>query len=390
MLIDGEQCTVVWHVDDLKVSHKCEKVVLDLIQALNEQYGQLKPLTVNTGKIHPYLGMTLDYSMPGTVKVIMTDYIEKMLRETDDIFPGTSNTPAANHLFTVNDTATKIDTADADFFHYLTAKLLFLCKRARPDIQTAVAFLSTRVQAPDQDDLKKLGRVIKYLRGSKELILTLEADKPLMLKWHIDGSYAVHKDMKSHTGATLTLGKGSVYSASTKQKLNSKSSTEAELIAVSDAIGQVLWTKYFLEAQGLKVNENMVLQDNKSAMLLEKNGKLSSSKKTRHINIRYFFVQDRISNGDLAVDYCPTQEMTADFFTKPLQGAAFYKFRNLILNHKASLTQECVENQKCDKTKKVAKLATTDKSPKLCEPQQIASAAHKGANHKKYKIAIIR
>jgi hypothetical protein len=342
MTIDGYQCTVVWHVDDLKISHVSKEIVESLIKALNNRYGKLKPITVQVGKVHPYLGMTIDYSVQGKVMINMIDYIKKILDETDEIFPGTSSTPAANHLFSVNRNATKLSTKDADFFHYLTAKLLFLCKRARPDIQTAVAFLSTRVQQPDVDDQKKLGRAINYLRGSLDMILTLEADSPLILKWYIDGSYAVHEDMKSHTGGMLTLGNGSVYAPSTKQKINSKSSTEAELIAVNDVLGQALWTKYFLESQGLVVSRNTVLQDNKSAMLLEANGRLSSSKKTRRINIRYFFVQDRIQAGNLNIEHFPTKEMTADFFTKPLQGAAFYKFRDLILNYKASRSQECV------------------------------------------------
>ena len=179
--------------------------------------------------------------------------------------------------------------------------------------QTAIAFLSTRVRSPDKDDWNKLIRVIRYLRGSRDIKLTLEADDMLVIKWFIDGSFAVHPDMRSHTGATMTAGKGSVYSVSTKQKINTRSSTETELVAVNDVLGQVLWTRYFLEAQGYAINDHIIHQDNKSAMLLEKNGKLSSSKKTRHINIRYFFVQDKINSNEVSLKYCPTEEMIGDF-----------------------------------------------------------------------------
>ena len=75
-----------------------------------------------------------------------------------------------------------------------------------------------------------------------------------------------------------------------------------------------------------------VFQDNQSAMLLEKNGKASSSRRTRHINIRYFFVTDRVAKGEVVIKYCPTKEMLADFFTKPLQGTPFRKFRDTIMN----------------------------------------------------------
>ena len=110
------------------------------------------------------------------------------------------------------------------------------------------------------------------------------------------------------------------------------SRTEAELVGVSDMLPQVIWTRHFLEAQGYNVDESIVYQDNMSSILLEKNGRASSGKRTRHINIRYFFVTDRVKSGELGIQYCPTEEMIADFFTKPLQGAKFRKFRDLVLN----------------------------------------------------------
>ncbi len=75
-----------------------------------------------------------------------------------------------------------------------------------------------------------------------------------------------------------------------------------------------------------------VYQDNQSAMLLEKNGKASSGRRTRHINIRYFFVTDRVAKGKMIIRYCPTKEMLADFLTKPLQGTPFRQFRDTIMN----------------------------------------------------------
>ncbi len=115
---------------------------------------------------------------------------------------------------------------------------------------TAVAFLTTRVSNPDQDDYNKLARCLKYLRGTKTLALTLEASERGRVQWWIDASFAIHKDMKSHTGAILTLGKGGVYAMSTKQKINTKSSTEAELVGIDDGIPMVLWTRNFLRNQG--------------------------------------------------------------------------------------------------------------------------------------------
>ena len=128
---------------------------------------------------------------------------------------GTDITPAANHLFTINNKAKKLGKSEAELFHRLTAQLLYLCKRSRPDLQTAVAFLTTRVSCPDIDDMRKLGRCIRYLRRTSHYPLILEASCLRNVQWWVDASYAVHPDMRSHTGATMMIGKGSVYSMST-------------------------------------------------------------------------------------------------------------------------------------------------------------------------------
>jgi hypothetical protein len=199
--INGKQCTMLWHVDDIKISHEDPEVVSQMIELPKGAYGKEAPLTITRGKIHEYLdiGMTIDYSTLDKVRITMLKYIRDMFEEIPEEWTGEAATPAANHLFEVNP----------------EAKLLFLCKRARPDIQTAVAFLCTRVKSPDVDDWKKLRRVMMYLRGTPDLPLTLEAGDMSILKWWIDASFATHADMKSHTGVMLTLGKGAAYAAST-------------------------------------------------------------------------------------------------------------------------------------------------------------------------------
>ena len=104
------------------------------------------------------------------------------------------------------------------------------------------------------------------------------------------------------------------------------------MVAADDAMLHIIWTNYFLQEQGFYVKSTILYQDNKSAMLLEKNGKTSSSKRTCHINIRYFFITDRIKNKELQVEYCPTEDMVANFHTKPLQGSTFFKFQKTIMN----------------------------------------------------------
>ena len=137
--------------------------------------------------------------------------------------------------------------------------------------------------------------------------------------------------MKGHTGGSLTLGIGCPIVKSIKAKCNTCSSTISELVAVDDMMAQILWTRLFMKSQGINVSDNVLYQDNKSAILLEKNGRGSTSKQTKHIEIWYYYVANRIAKGDLAVVWCPTDKMIADFLTKPLQGKEFLRFRNVLM-----------------------------------------------------------
>ena len=163
--------------------------------------------------------------------------------------------------------------------------------------------------------------------------LVLAADDSGQIRWWIDSSFVVHEDMKSHTGGTMSMGKGSIYSTSTKQKLVTRSSTEAEVVAVHDVMPQLMWTGgHFLLEQGFCVKESLLYQDNTSSILIEKNGQSSCLKQTCHMNIRYFFVKDQVDSKRVCIEHCPTADMIADYFTKPLQGAPFRKLRDLIMN----------------------------------------------------------
>ena len=126
--IDGRQCTLIWHVDDMKISHGDSRVVDGIIKMLEEEFSKEPPLTIRRGKIHDYLGMTLDFSIDGKVQIRMEEYIRNMLTELLEDMDGMATTPATEHLFKVNETPTYLDENEAMFFHHNMVKLLFLCK----------------------------------------------------------------------------------------------------------------------------------------------------------------------------------------------------------------------------------------------------------------------
>ena len=129
----------------------------------------------------------------------------------------------------------------------------------------------------------------------------------------------------------MSMGTGFPIIGSMKQKLNTRSSTEAEVVGADDYTGMLIWTRYFLIEQGYKLRDTIMYQDNRSAMLLEKNGRASSGPRSRHINIRFYFITDRIAKRELRVDWCPTRNMILDYGTKPLQGSLFRSLRDEIM-----------------------------------------------------------
>jgi hypothetical protein len=179
--------------------------------------------------------------------------------------------------------------------------------------------------------MKKLQRLLRYVNGTRQLPLTLAADvdNPKLVAF-IDASFACHPQMVSHSGCCVTLGRGFFYVKSSKQKLVTKSSTEAELVALSDHLGQAIWCGDFAKILDFDVGTPIVTQDNMSTIAMVKNGRPTSDR-TRHIKIRYFFVSDKVRTGEVKIEWCNTLDMVADHVTKPLQGQAFNRIRDLLM-----------------------------------------------------------
>ena len=232
--------------------------------------------------------MTLDFSTKRQVKMTMTDYVSEIIQARDEAelkaWDGyveakkrklrNRTSAAPEDLFKIDEDAAKLPCEQASVFHHIVAKALYyISKRARPDTCVAIAFLSTRMWEPDVDDWKKLQHLIDYLQATSDMPLILGADNTGVLNWYVDASFAVHPNIRGHTGGGLTLGRGFPIVSSTKQKLNTRSSTESELVGVDDMMPSIIWARYFLKVQGYNVHDNIIFQDNQSAILLERNGK---------------------------------------------------------------------------------------------------------------------
>ena len=169
-----------------------------MIQWLESEYGEIYG---SRGKRHDYLGMWLDYSIPGEVRISMEDYLRRVLDNFPEDITETPETPAASNLFTVREDSKRelLDETRAQAFHHSVAQLLFTGIRCREDAQKTIDFLTARVRKPDKDDWKKLRRFLGNLKRTIKLPLIIRADGVNVLKWWVDASYAAHDGMQGHT-----------------------------------------------------------------------------------------------------------------------------------------------------------------------------------------------
>jgi hypothetical protein len=339
-----------FHVNDCKVLHKLAQVVAEAIKWLRQDYESIfedgsRAMVVHQGDVHKYLGMTIDYSTKGVTRILMGNYVKDIVVAWDKTSDGikldgfkikyrkSSGQPTAAplNLFTVVEEPVKLPEKQKAAFYNVVAKALYVAKQARPNIAVSIAFLTTRVHSPDVQDWFKLRHLVEYLLSTINLPLVLGATSGGVLHWYMDAAFAVHPNMRGHSGGALTLGLRFPISSSRKQKLNTRSWIESKLVGVDDLMSLIIWSRNFLKAQGYNVVDNILHQDNRSAILLEQNGKMSSGKHTKHIAIHYFYVTDRIRAGEIIPKWCPMGEMIADFLTKLLQAAVFQKFRDLLM-----------------------------------------------------------
>jgi len=324
--VGDNQVTIAFHVDDLLVTSKLESAVESAITLIESNF---QSVSVTRGLKHSYLAMNLLIGKNG-IDVDMIGYLDKMLegRQTGKKV----STPASDELFTIDELAQRLSAPESKVFHSDVAKLLYVAKRTRLEILTVVSFLCSRVSQPGTDDQAKLQRLFDYLANTKLAVLHLRAGGEVNLVAHIDASFATHADGTSRTGVVLVMANVGIAGWSGKQKLVTKSSTEAEIVGLSDGLTHVLWAREFLTSQGHDVSPVLTYQDNEGVLSLMKTGR-ANKHRTKHLNVRYFFAKDRVEKGEIILEHLPTEHMIADLLTKPVVGETFKRLVKLLYGH---------------------------------------------------------
>ncbi|GBM30853.1 Retrovirus-related Pol polyprotein from transposon RE1 [Araneus ventricosus] len=200
-------------------------------------------------------------------------------------------------------------------FQTLIGELLYLANRTHPDISFAVTYLSQFCQKPEQKHLKLAKKILRYLKGTKEKTLVY-SNKFGCINASSDASWGNAENGKSFSGSVLMLGDSLVTWKCNKQRSVCLPTCEAELCALAETAKNVLWAKNVLnELNCFSFIESCVIYSNSKSAIDWLNCARSSSK-TRHVNLRFHFVKDLISGGEMQIIFVPTEEMISDFFNK--------------------------------------------------------------------------
>lgn len=217
---------------------------------------------------------------------------------------------------------------DNEKYRQLIGCLLYVSVNTRPDISTSVSMLAQKVSNPNHEDWNELKRVLKYLNGTAQMSLLMgKSESNAGLVGYADANWAENRvDRKSNSGYVFKFLDGVISWSCKRQTCVALSSTEAEFIALSEACKEALWIRRILEDfnQSMK-NSTTIYEDNQSCLKLIEEENMSG--RSKHIDVRHYFVKDYIDKGFINCTYCPTEKMLADLLTKPLSACRIKLFR---------------------------------------------------------------
>jgi hypothetical protein len=188
------------------------------------------------------------------------------------------------------------------------------------DLLYPVSMLATRQHYCTTMDEEALSQLVNYLKRTKDWNYTIAAPPTITLECSADASYATHADGRGHSGYVCSIGGNTIFARSIKQKVVTKSSTEAELLALNLAADHVLYLREFLKELGhAQPGPTVIKQDNRSAMVMAKKGEIGS-KRTKHFTVRHYFIKEHLESGELTLAYEPGETISADGLTKLITG----------------------------------------------------------------------
>jgi hypothetical protein len=307
---------IVAHVDDLTITASSKALMEEVKTQLN------KALKItDQGEIHWILGISVQRDRAHrTISLGQASYVDSILQRYgfENIRPLSMPMDPHVNLSTAQSPRTQTEFAAMRNVPYREAvgSLMYLSLGTRPDITYAVSIVSQFNQNPGPAHWNAVKRVFAYLAGTRNLRLTFGGNKQELLGYS-DADGSMHEERRAISGHAFLLDGGAVSWSSKKQEVVALSTTEAEYVAVSHATKEALWLRSLIaKLYGRPAGPTTLLCDNQSAIALSKDHQYHA--KTKHIDIRFHFVRWVISEGNMKLVYCPTDDMVADTLTKAL------------------------------------------------------------------------
>lgn len=304
-------------IDDGIIAAKHEEDITNLITYLTKEF------KIRTMDATCFVGLEIDRSQDGSVHLKQTSYTKKILEKFRMVDAKSLATPAEN----VSSVSTGLATNYP--FREAIGSLMFLAVGTRPDISFAVGRASRSLSQPSDADVTAVKRIFKYLRGTLDFGIFYKKISKFTLECFSDSDYAgCPVTRRSTSGYIFNLGSGAISWCSQLQKCVVTSSTEAEYVAGSQSVKELIWLKRLVSDLHIKCDSVCLHMDNQSAIRLVQNSE--PHKRTKHVEIKFHFIREKFNEGLFELKYVPTEDQVADVLTKPLSRVKFEKFRELM------------------------------------------------------------
>lgn len=288
---------------------------------------------VDLGDINWLLGISIKRDLEAkTISLSQTAYIDQIVKRMGLQDAATVVTPLEPGVDLSYDSPALspqiLTPVEKSKYREAIGSLMYVALATRPDIAFPVSMLSKFMEKPHTTHWKAVQRVFKYLKGTRNFVLILGGDH-IDLYGYSDADWASQMDRHSISGFVFFVGIGAISWSAKKQPIVTLSSTESEYVALTHAAKDLIWLrKLLLELSFLSNGSTILFSDNQGAIRLTKDSTFHA--RTKHIDIRFHFIRETVASGQLTIPYCPTDEMIADIFTKPLGRTKLHKFRSLL------------------------------------------------------------
>lgn len=305
----GRKLLIALYVDDGLIASTHQQDSEMFIKELKEKF------KITVGEVSCFLGLEIECHRDNSITVSQKGYARKILKR----FGFDECKPVATPMLKDSRLQNPEDDKISDFpYRQAVGALMYLMLGTRPDLAYSVGFLSRTLENPSSDDIVRVKRVFRYIAGTIDYGITYHVtDTKGILKCYSDSDFGgCTKSGRSTSGYVMIYAGGAITWRSQRQTIVATSTTEAEIVAASEATKEVIWLCRLLQDIG-NLKEVPTLQvDNRAAVKLSYNPEYH--RRTKHIEIKHFFVREKVLEGRLNVEHVSTERQVSDILTKPL------------------------------------------------------------------------